>query len=71
MGVHNSTLLVLCVSLSVIVCAVGAGLTIPPGSESVAVLEGESVTLVCGTNLTGNPIPTITWTDNTGRYNTG
>ena len=37
------------------------------GSEVVAVLEGERVTLVCGTGLTGNPIPTVTWTDNNNR----
>ena len=47
-------------------CSVGAGLG-GAGSVSVPVLEGESATLVCGTDLTGNPTPTITWTDNTGR----
>ena len=54
--------------MCVFVRVVGAGLTIPVGSESVVVLEGDSVTLVCGTDLTGNPIPNITWTDNNGRY---
>jgi hypothetical protein len=38
-----------------------------PGSGTVAVVEGESATLVCGTGLSGNPLPTLTWTDNTGR----
>ena len=46
--------------------SVGAGLG-GAGSVSVPVLEGEPATLVCGTDLTGNPTPTITWTDNTGR----
>jgi hypothetical protein len=32
----------------------------------VAVLEGDSVTLVCGTDLTGNPIPTVVWRDSSG-----
>ena len=45
---------------------VGAGL-VGADSESVAVLEGDSVTLVCGTDLTGNPIPTVVWRDNNGR----
>ena len=49
-----------------IINAVGAGLG-GAGSVSVPVLEGESATLVCGTDLHGNPTPTITWTDNTGR----
>ena len=39
-----------------------------PGSETVAVVEGESATLVCGTGLSGNPLPTLTWTDNNGRW---
>ena len=30
-------------------------------------LEGETATLVCGTDLTGNPLPNITWTDNNDR----
>ena len=30
-------------------------------------LEGETATLVCGTDLTGNPLPNITWTDNSNR----
>ncbi|CAI8043848.1 Hemicentin-2 [Geodia barretti] len=41
-----------------------------PGSGTVAVVEGESATLVCGTGLSGNPLPTLTWTDNTGRVAT-
>ena len=39
-----------------------------PESETVAEVEGESATLVCGTGLSGNPLPTLTWTDNTGRW---
>ena len=31
-------------------------------------LEGDSVTLVCGTDLTGNPIPTVVWRDSSDRY---
>ena len=58
--------LCVCVCVCVCVCSVGAGLG-GAGSVSVPVLEGESATLVCGTDLTGNPTPTITWTDNTGR----
>ena len=30
----------------------------------VAVVEGDPVTLVCGTDLTGNPLPLIVWRDN-------
>ena len=45
---------------------VGAGFG-GAGSEVVAVLEGERVTLVCGTNLSGNPIPNVTWTDHSDR----
>jgi hypothetical protein len=30
----------------------------------VAVVEGGPATLVCGTGLTGNPTPTVSWTDN-------
>ena len=30
----------------------------------VAVVEGDTVTLVCGTDLTGNPLPLIVWRDN-------
>ena len=35
-------------------------------ADPVAVLEGDPVTLVCGTDLTGNPIPIVQWTDNNG-----
>ena len=45
---------------------VGAGLG-GDGSGTVAVLEGETATLVCGTDLTGNPFPNITWRDNNDR----
>ena len=48
------------------VYTVGAGL-IAADPESEAVLEGDSVTLVCGTDLTGNPIPTVVWRDSSGR----
>ena len=34
----------------------------------MAVVEGESATLVCGTGLSGYPFPNITWTDNNGRF---
>lgn len=36
-------------------------------ADLVAVLEGDPVTLVCGTDLTGNPTPLVQWTDNNGR----
>ena len=35
-------------------------------ADPVAVLEGDPVTLVCGTDLTGNPIPLVQWTANNG-----
>ena len=38
-----------------------------PGSGTVAVVEGETATLICGTGLMGNPLPTISWTDNKER----
>ena len=34
------------------------------GPSVVATLEGDNATLVCGTNLTGNPEPTVQWMDN-------
>ena len=37
-----------------------------PGDTQRAVLEGGDITLVCGSNVDGNPIPTISWTDNNG-----
>ena len=46
------------------VSAVGAGLS--GGSGSQEALEGDSITLLCGTQLTGNPLPVVAWTDNNG-----
>ena len=37
------------------------------GSGTVAVVEGETAILVCGTGLMGNPLPTISWTENKER----
>jgi len=41
---------------------VGPDITL--GASVVATLEGDNATLICGTNLTGNPEPTIQWMDN-------
>ena len=46
------------------VSAVGAGLSGGGGSQGA--LEGDNVTLLCGTQLTGNPLPVVAWTDNNG-----
>ena len=48
---------------------VGAGLSVVGRTETVAVLEGDSATLVCGTDLTGNPMPSVSWRDNNNRLN--
>ena len=50
----------------ILLYTVGAGLS-GAGSGTVAVLEGDSATLVCGTDLTGNPIPSVSWRDNNDR----
>ena len=42
---------------------VGAGLSGEDGRR-VAVVEGDPVTLECGTDLTGNPLPLLVWRDN-------
>ena len=34
------------------------------GPSIAASVSGDNVTLICGTNLTGNPEPTIQWIDN-------
>lgn len=34
------------------------------GPSIAASVSGDNVTLVCGTNVTGNPQPTIQWIDN-------
>ena len=56
---HEICLHIHCLTLQ----TVGAGFG-GEGSEVVVVLEGEVATLVCGTDLTGNPIPNVTWTNN-------
>ena len=56
---HEICLHIHCLTLQ----TVGAGFG-GEGSEVVAVLEGERANLVCGTDLTGNPIPNVTWTNN-------
>ena len=35
-------------------------------SESVAALEENNITIVCGTNLEGNPAPIVQWFSNIG-----
>ena len=45
--------------------------SVPPeiegsGDTQRVILEGGDITLVCGNSATGNPIPTISWTDNSG-----
>ena len=37
-----------------------------PGDTQHVILERGDITLVCGTSVAGNPIPTISWTDNNG-----
>lgn len=37
-----------------------------PESETFAVLQNTDVTLICGTNLDGNPKPSIRWFSNIG-----
>ena len=34
------------------------------GPSIAAAVSGDNVTLICGTNVTGNPEPTIEWIDN-------
>lgn len=34
------------------------------GPSIAAAVSGDNVTLICGTNVTGNPEPTIQWIDN-------
>ena len=38
----------------------------PEGDIQCAVLVAADITLVCGTNIVGNPTPSISWTDNNG-----
>ena len=45
--------------------------SVPPeiegsGDTQRVILEGGDITLVCGNSATGNPTPTISWTDNNG-----
>ena len=66
---HASTAVYACTcvcTINTLYFTVGAGLG-GDGSGTVAVLEGETATLVCGTDLTGNPLPTVTWRDNNDR----
>ena len=37
-----------------------------PGDTQRVILEGDDITLVCGSSAIGNPTPTISWTDNNG-----
>ena len=37
-----------------------------PLSNAFATPQGNNVTLLCGTNLVGNPIPVVQWFSNTG-----
>ena len=37
-----------------------------PVSDTFATLEDSNVTLICGTDLRGNPKPTVEWFTNTG-----
>ena len=53
---------------STLLYTAGAGLSVVGRTETVAVLEGDSATLVCGTDLTGNPMPSVSWKDSSGRY---
>ena len=38
----------------------------PEGDIRRAVLVAADITLVCGTNIVGNPTPTISWMNNNG-----
>ena len=58
----NMTVIILSLYLS-LHAIVGAGLS-GEDVRRVAVVEGDPVTLVCGTDLTGNPLPLIVWRDN-------
>jgi len=37
-----------------------------PADTQRVILEGDDITLVCGSSAIGNPTPTISWTDNNG-----